>query len=362
MQGLVVSDNLLLTFLFWELVGFSSYLLIGFWYHKSSAAQAARKAFMMNRVGDLGFLLGLLILWAQYATFDLSQLSQLFSSTAPAQGIWQGHAVNGIQKSSELSSLWLTLMGLGLFCGAVGKSAQFPLFTWLPDAMEGPTPVSALIHAATMVAAGVYLLVRVSALLTAEALVIIAVIGALTALLAALAATVQTDIKKVLAYSTVSQLGYMVLAVGTGAFAAAFFHLMTHAFFKACLFLGAGSVIHAVHRARPEADAQDMRSMGGLYKSLPWTFVTYAVASAALVGLPFFSGFLSKDLILESAWHWAQGQGGLAWVLPLVAFGTVGITAYYMLRQVVWVFWEPIGAKNTAPYLVKMVHSWWFLW
>jgi NADH-quinone oxidoreductase subunit L len=261
MLGIVLSDNLLMIFVFWELVGFSSYLLIGHWLEKPAASKAAQKAFIFNRIGDAGFLVGLMIVWANTQTFDLTELLHL----------------------PEIYS-WQTAASLCLFCGVIGKSAQLPLFTWLPDAMEGPTPVSALIHAATMVAAGVFLLARVFPLFTPEALNVVAITGILTALLAALCALNQFDIKKILAYSTISQLGLMVTAVGVGSENAAMLHLLTHAFFKACLFLGAGSVIHALRQARSHAclpdrqahenfDVRDIRNLGGLQKKLPVTFL-----------------------------------------------------------------------------------------
>lgn len=345
MLGIVLADNLLLLFIFWELVGFSSYLLIGFWYEKDSAVKASKKAFLFNRIGDIGFLLGIFFFYAHFHTFDLATLKALVQSASPA----------GSNLTFELAGLptlvleypLLTLAGLGLFMGCVGKSAQFPLQVWLPDAMEGPTPVSSLIHAATMVAAGVYLLARCMPFFTQQALLVMAVIGALTALLGALAACAQYDIKKILAFSTISQLGYMVMGMGVGAHDAALLHLVTHAFFKAALFLNAGIIIHAVHHAldsRPdlEADEQDIRNMGGLRKLLPLTFYTYLPATAALIGLPLFSGFLSKDAILSGAWAWAglhSTQGQLAYyVVPLAGFASVMLTGFYMARHCFYIF------------------------
>jgi len=339
MTGIVLADNLLAIFMFWELVGLSSYLLIGHWYKKDSASFAASKAFIVNRVGDAGLILGIAILWTQFKTFDLTQLTVLMSESQLIENSWSadGQAISGY---------WLTTAGICLFLGAVGKSAQFPLQVWLPDAMEGPTPVSALIHAATMVAAGVYLMIRVFMLLDINAMTVIAFTGAVTAFMGAIAALTQHDIKKVLAYSTISQLGYMLMGVGVGAYGAAFFHLFTHAFFKACLFLAAGSVIFALHRFEKESDihfdAQDMRNMGGLRKHLPVTFSAYLIATLALIGIPFFSGFLSKDALLSGSFAWANLMGGeelsLFYLVPLLGFTTVVLTAIYMTRQILLVF------------------------
>lgn len=328
MLGIVLADNLLLVFVFWELVGLSSYLLIGFWRDKPEASKAAQKAFIVNRIGDLGFIIGLMIIWSHLQTFDLQEIkSQVLS----------------LSDSTDHS--WLTWAGIALFCGAVGKSAQFPLQVWLPDAMEGPTPVSALIHAATMVAAGVFLLARVFSLFTVEVFTWIAFTGAITAFMGAVAAIAQNDIKKVLAFSTISQLGYMVVGMGAGAYDAAIFHLFTHAFFKACLFLGAGSVIHALHRLSHDThqpfNAQDMRIMGGLSNRLPVTFYSFTLAALSLIGVPLFSGFLSKDAIISGAWAWASLKGGLFSVyhlVPVLALLTVLLTAFYMSRQWLLVF------------------------
>ncbi len=311
MTGIVVSDNLVMTFMFWELVGVSSYLLIGFWFERSSAAAAANKAFVVNRIGDFGFLLGILAVWGSLGELGFGPLREKVEAgaldTAPAALVF--------------------LMAMGLFSGAVGKSAQVPLHVWLPDAMEGPTPVSALIHAATMVAAGVYFLCRVFFLIemSVPALDVIAWVGGATALIAALIAVRQDDIKRVLAYSTVSQLGYMVMAVGLAAPVAAMFHLCTHAFFKALLFLAAGSVIHALHHE------QDIWKMGGLRASMPVTFWTFVAGALALAGCPGLSGFFSKEAILEAA-H--EAGGPLLWVGLLTAF----LTAFYMTRLAVTAF------------------------
>lgn len=329
MLGIVLSDNLLIMFVFWELVGFSSYLLIGFWFEKDSASQAAKKAFLFNRVGDFGFICGLLILWSKFDTLELSILKEQLTSVA-------------------LTDPMLMLAGIGLFCGTLGKSAQFPLMAWLPDAMEGPTPVSALIHAATMVAAGVYLLFKIFFLLALPVLDFIAIIGALTALMGAIAAITQNDIKKVLAFSTISQLGYMVMAMGVGAYDAALFHLLTHAFFKACLFLSAGAVIHEMHHIQKEMFSQghyfefstlDMRFMGGLRKKMPVTFMAYLIATLSLIGVPLFSGFLSKDAILIKTMDWASYQTNpFKYLIPAAGLITVFITAFYMGRQLIMVF------------------------
>ena len=272
MLGIVLTDNLFVMYGFWELVGLSSYLLIGFWYKKPEAVQASKKAFLMNRIGDVGFLIGI---FAVYNTFGTTDLLVLQDSPL------------------GLGAFYCLL----LFCGTIAKSAQFPLHTWLPDAMEGPTPVSALIHAATMVVAGIYLLIRISPMFDILTLTIIAGIGAITMILGSIYAIFQTDIKKTLAYSTVSQLGLMVIGLGSEA---STFHLLTHAFFKAGLFLCAGAIIHALHHAGKDFDAQDMRLMGGLRKKMPFTFICYLVCSMALMGLPLFSGFLSKDGIIST--------------------------------------------------------------
>ena len=309
MLGIVLANNFLQLFIFWELVGVSSYLLIGFWFDKASAADASKKAFLTNRIGDFGFMLGILTVFAVVGSLNFAVIQEQFKANPALMG---GSA---------------TLAGLLIFCGAMGKSAQFPLHVWLPDAMEGPTPVSALIHAATMVAAGVYMLCRVVFLFTPEALTVISWIGGFTALLAALIAVQQNDIKRILAYSTLSQLGYMVMAVGLGGAGAAMFHLTTHAFFKALLFLGAGSVIHAMHHE------QDIWKMGALRKKMPVTFWTFLVGTLALCGVPPFSGFYSKDAILAQAWHAHN------YPLFVIAVSVAVLTAFYMFRLffVVWV-------------------------
>jgi len=301
-------------YIFWELVGLSSYLLIGFWFEKKSASDAAKKAFIVNRIGDIGMLIGILMIFTNYHTFTFDKIFLAISN---------GHLPFD-------SGFWLTVVGILLFCGAVGKSAQFPLHVWLPDAMEGPTPVSALIHAATMVAAGVYFITRIFPILSGDALFVIAIIGALSAFIPATIALTQNDIKKVLAYSTISQLGYMIMALGVGAYTFAFFHLITHAFFKACLFLGSGSVIHSMHHE------QDIRNMGGLRKKMPLTYYTFLVASLALSGIPLTSGFLSKDGILAGSYAFASITGH--WLFPIVGFLVAILTAFYMFRLIILTF------------------------
>ena len=302
MLGIVLANNFIELFIFWELVGVSSYLLIGFWFEKPSAADAAKKAFFTNRLGDFGFLMGILVVWTALGSLNFSALQQTLAANPAALGTMASVA------------------GLLVFCGAMGKSAQFPLHVWLPDAMEGPTPVSALIHAATMVAAGVYMLCRVLFLLNPTALEVIAYIGGFTALLAALIAVQQNDIKRILAYSTLSQLGYMIMAVGLAGPTPAMFHLTTHAFFKALLFLGAGSVIHSLH------EEQDIWKMGGLCKKMGITFWTFLVGTLALSGVPPFSGFYSKDSILGQALEQKN------YLLFTLGAAVAGLTAFYMFR------------------------------
>ena len=306
MLMLVFGNNLVVTFLGWEGVGACSYFLISFWHQRESAATAGKKAFVTNRVGDWGFMVATFAIWSALGTVTYTEIAQ-----SPAMATATGTAIS-----------------LLLFVAAAGKSAQLPLSVWLPDAMEGPTPVSAMVHAATMVTSGVYLLVRMNNVLTDDALLIIAVVGAATALFAALCAVAQHDIKKVLAYSTISQLGYMFLAIGSGAYVAAIFHVITHAFFKALLFLGSGSVIHGM------GDEQDMRKMGALRLAMPITAATFIVGWLAIAGVPPFAGFWSKDEILLAAWE-QHNIGPLLWGVGLV---TALLTAYYMSRQVILVF------------------------
>ena len=316
MIGIVLADNLIMMFLFWELVGVSSYLLIGHWFEKPSASDAAKKAFITNRVGDFGFMTGILILFA------------LNNGDLSFEGLKGSMAQGNLHAISAQSAGIMTIAALGIFLGAMGKSAQAPLHVWLPDAMEGPTPVSALIHAATMVAAGVYMLVRTHFLYIegGTASTVIMWVGGITALMAALMATQQNDIKKVLAYSTLSQLGYMVMAVGLAAPEAGMFHLYTHAFFKALLFLGAGAVIHSCHHE------QDIWKMGGLSKSMPLTFYTFVIGTAALMGVPVVtSGFYSKEGILGAAYEHNTA-------LFVIGIFTATLTAFYMTRVVVVAF------------------------
>ncbi|MCX6937653.1 MAG: NADH-quinone oxidoreductase subunit L [Verrucomicrobia bacterium] len=338
MLGILVANSLLLLFICWELVGLASYLLIGFWFHKPSAAAAAKKAFITTRIGDLGLLLGLL--WLADSTGSL-----LFYDGG--NGVLEVAALGSLASQVTVGGLAVsTAIGLLIFCGAVGKSGQFPLHVWLPDAMEGPTPVSALIHAATMVAAGVFLIARVYPLMSADlalplvplhALTVVAFIGAITALLGATIAVAQNDIKRVLAFSTVSQLGYMMLALGVGSWVAAIFHLLTHAFFKALLFLGAGSVIHAAHHE------QDIRRLGGLRGRMRITFATFAIGMMALSGVPFlFSGFWSKEAILHAAHGWQVSH--LPFGAALVA---VVLTAFYMTRLVAETFFGTARTEET---------------
>ena len=311
MITLVIGSNLLVLFIGWEGVGLCSYLLIGFWYKNQDYNDAAKKAFIMNRIGDLGLLIGMFILGSMFSTLDYATLQ------------------TAIAGATHLNVPLLSLAALCLFIGACGKSAQIPLYTWLPDAMAGPTPVSALIHAATMVTAGIFMVTRLNFVfdLAPDVQTIIAIVGGVTSLVAATIGLVQTDIKKVLAYSTVSQLGLMFLALGFGAYEVAVFHVITHAFFKACLFLGSGSVIHGLH------GEQDMRKMGGLRKAMPITFWTMLVSSLAISGVPFFSGFFSKDEILLTAFHNN---------IPLYIVGSIAsvMTAFYMFRLMFLTFFK----------------------
>ncbi len=324
MTVLVLAGNALLMFVGWEGVGLASYLLIGFWFQKTSAADAGKKAFVVNRIGDFGFLIGLFYLLAYFGTLSFSEIA----SKLAANSGWTG----GV----------LTAIALCLLVGAAGKSAQLPLYVWLPDAMEGPTPVSALIHAATMVTAGVYMIARAHFIFDRSpfALSVVAVVGAATALFAATIGLVQNDIKRVLAYSTVSQLGYMFLGCGVAAYSAAIFHLMTHAFFKALLFLAAGSVIHGL------GGEQDMRKMGGLRKRMPVTYWTMTAAVLAIAGFPFFSAFFSKDAILYAAFV----SGGLGKVLWFVGLVTAALTAFYMFRLWYLTFWGEMRSPDVHPH------------
>ena len=394
MLFLVVSDNLLGIYIGWELVGLCSYLLIGFWFEKDSAANACKKAFLTTRVGDVGMFIGMMMLFTKFKTLSLYDGAQDGIFTLAASQLTTGDMV------------WLSIAGILIFCGAIGKSAQMPLHTWLPDAMEGPTPVSALIHAATMVAAGVYLTARMFPILTVSSSLVIAYVGGITAIVAATIAIVRFDIKRVLAYSTISQLGYMMLAIGAGSYVAGLFHLTTHAFFKALLFLGSGSVIHAFHAmhahhgdehaddaAREHDDHslvheqgseippdQDMRNMGGLRKKMPITFVTMLIATLSISGVPFiFSGFWSKDKILGGvlgrAMEWNSVHHYILFGIALLA---ACITAFYMFRLIFMTFFgEPRNQEMhnmahespwvmTVPLIVlavlsfPVVNKWWF--
>ena len=334
MLGLTISSNLLMMYIFWELVGFASYLLIGFWFTKESAVQANKKAFIINRIGDLGFLLGIASVYSMYGSLNLVELfgkdGLFYSLPASSEG-------------------WLTFTGICFFIGAMAKSAQFPLHVWLPDAMEGPTAVSSLIHAATMVAAGVFLLSTVFPLFNHTVLLTIAIIGCITSLIAAYFAISQTDIKKILAFSTISQLGFMVVAVGVGAWDAAMFHLATHAFFKCLLFLSAGAIIHEMTHLKEannlDIDPQDIHNMGGLKKWMPKTFILMSIASLALAGFPLTSGFLSKDAILISAFEWAAQLNGFYFLIPITLTLVSILTAFYIGRLIFKVFFGELKIK-----------------
>jgi NADH-quinone oxidoreductase subunit L len=328
MLTLVLGKSLLVLFVGWEGVGLASYLLIGFWFEDPDKARAGKKAFITNRVGDAGFLLGMFVLYQAFGTLDMDR-------------------INGAFLSGPAPVVSASLVGILLFIGASGKSAQIPLHVWLPDAMAGPTPVSALIHAATMVTAGVYLVARLSGIYmhAPEASAVVATVGAATAFFAATVAIVQTDIKKVLAYSTISQLGFMFVALGVGAYSVAIFHLYTHAFFKACLFLAAGSVIHAL------GGEQDIRKMGGLARAIPLTFVTFAVATAAIAGIPPLAGFFSKDEIL---WFALASRHGGSPLLYAVTAGTALITAFYMFRLLWLTFF---GKSRMSAEVAHHVHE-----
>ncbi len=349
MLGIVISGNLAMTFVFWELVGICSYFLIGFYIERHSASTAANKAFIVNRVGDFGMLIGLMAIWSTLGTFNFGDMTDasgavqqpgMFSilhteahhfELVPTESMVEWDNQKVAEGAGNSAGYWLLFIaGVGIFCGCVGKSAQFPLHVWLPDAMEGPTPVSALVHSATMVAAGVFLVGRAYPLFTPEVLLVIAIIGCITLFLAATIAITAVDIKRVLAYSTVSQLGFMMLALGLGGWVAGLFHLITHAFFKSLLFLCSGSVIHAVH-------TNDMRQMGGLRHKMPITAYTMLIGCLAIagVGIPFvigFSGFHSKDVIVEQAIHFGQTNGGWTWIFTVVPLLGALMTSFYMFR------------------------------
>lgn len=320
MCGLVISDNLLLMFVFWELVGLASWLLIGFWFKDKLPALGSQKAFIVNRIADAGFIMALMMIWAKQGNF------YFLGDTVQAD----------------------MFIGLGLLIGAMGKSAQFPFQVWLPDAMAGPTPVSSLIHAATMVAAGVYMLIRTQGFFVEDLQAIMAVIGAITALIAAYSALSQTDIKKVLAYSTISQLGFMIMGIGVGALESSFYHLLAHAFFKCGLFLVAAAIIYKIHEAQHKThthfDPQDMRFMGGMRKQMPLVFVAWIIFAASLSGLPFTSGFLSKDGLLLEAMDFAYEGPAWYWIVPVAGIIASFMTAFYITRQGMLVF----GGKSRA--------------
>lgn len=324
MLGLVLANNILLLFVFWELVGFSSYTLIGHWREKATAAKAAGKAFIINRIADLGFIAAILILYTQTNSFSLTEITHL------------------------TNEFWRNAAAISLLLAVMGKSAQVPFFNWLPSAMEGPTPVSALIHAATMVVAGIFLLIRMFPLFSPEVLDILVIVGSITALMGALAALHQYDIKKILAYSTISQLGLMLAAVGSGAYGVALLHLFTHAFFKAGLFLSAGAIIHVLHQAQHSAhvhfDAQDIRNLGGLKKLMPVTLICFTVCSAALSGFPMLSGFQSKDAILVSLFNWSGNSWRLIFTLTVVV--SFVLTIVYSVRMLWYIFFAPAKKTN----------------
>ncbi len=332
MQMLVVSENLLQTYIFWELVGFCSYLLIGFWQEKSEAVRASRKAFLVNRVGDVGFLIGIFLIFEQFHTVSFAEIEILLAQ-------------------NNVSTALLSLIGICIFLGAMAKSAQVPLHVWLPDAMQGPTPISALLHAATMVAAGVFLVGKVFFLFTPLALQFVQIVGLASMLLGAYKALFQSNIKKVLAYSTISQLGLMFLAIGTGNREAGLFHLFTHAFFKAGLFLCAGVVLHHTHHfaEKVHTDSENMYLLGGLRNKMPWLFAFYTIFMASLLGLPFTTGFLSKEIILESLWHNATTSfQTFVFVLTWVGFG---LTAFYIAQQYRALFFGKFHLQTFFPNL-----------
>jgi len=368
MLALVVTDNLALFYIFWELVGFSSYLLIGFWFIRDKAVQANKKAFIMNRIGDMGLLTAIIIIFTQYRTFDIDTLFgsvNLVGISSTHDGLWHlGSALManahtplwidfGNGPLTQLPAIWQYIACGGVFLAVAAKSAQFPLHTWLPDAMEGPTSISALIHAATMVAAGVFLLGRVYPLFNPVELTILAIIGCFTAFMGATIALTQNDLKRILAYSTISQLGYMVMAMGIGAYASSLFHLVTHAFFKCLLFLVAGIVIHQMAHIRDDnslnIDPQNIQNMGGLRKRLPFTFIAALIGGLALVGLPFTSGFLSKDGILIQAFEWSDGKSFFLKLIPVLILFTTCITTFYVARMIVKVFFGELRVAQNNP-------------
>ena len=364
MLALVVVDNLVLFYIFWELVGFSSYLLIGFWFKRNKAVQANKKAFIMNRVGDIGLLVAVIILFTLFQTVDIDELFGSHGYVKYAMidhGMWNITFLEpNVQNKREITealheipALWQYIACAGIFLAAAAKSAQFPLHTWLPDAMEGPTSVSALIHAATMVAAGVFLLARVYPMFNGTELAILAIIGCFTAFMAATIALTQNDLKRILAYSTISQLGYMVMAMGIGAYTSSLFHLVTHAFFKCLLFLVAGIVIHQMEHLKEDngldIDPQNINNMGGLRKKLPFTFIAAIIGGLALIGLPLTSGYLSKDSILIQSFEWSEGRDGIFKLIPIFALLTTWVTAFYVSRLIVRVFFGELRALKDKP-------------
>lgn len=373
MLALVVVDSMVLLYIFWELVGFSSYLLIGFWFTREKAVQANKKAFLMNRIGDVGLLTAIIILFAQYHTFDIDKLfgadGLIKSYSYIYNGAWvfcSEHIMVVIDKPgndpfthnhivTQLPIMWQYIACGGIFLGVAAKSAQFPLHTWLPDAMEGPTSISALIHAATMVAAGVFLLGRVYPMFTTAELDILAIIGCFTAFMAATIALTQNDLKRILAYSTISQLGFMVMAMGIGAYASSLFHLVTHAFFKCLLFLVAGIVIHQMEHIKKDndldIDPQNILYMGGLRKKMPFTFIAAVIAGLALIGLPLTSGYLSKDGILIQAVDWSDSKSLLFRLVPIGAIITTWLTAFYVARMIVKVFFGDFRLEQFHPHI-----------
>jgi NADH-quinone oxidoreductase subunit L len=351
MLALVVVDNLIMLYAFWEMVGFSSYLLIGFWYTRESAVIANKKAFIMNRIGDIGLLTAIIILFTQFNTFDIQALfgdKGLISLSNIINSEW-------VSATGSMPAIWQYIAFGGIFLAVAAKSAQFPLHTWLPDAMEGPTSVSALIHAATMVAAGVFLLGRFYPMFNQTELTILAVIGCFTAFMAATIALTQNDLKRILAYSTISQLGFMVMAMGVGAYASSLFHLVTHAFFKCLLFLVAGIVIHQMKHIKEDnyldIDPQNILHMGGLRQKLPLTFIAALIGGLALAGLPLTSGYLSKDGILIQAFDWSDNKVAVFKLVPYVALLTSWLTAFYVARLVVKVFFGEFRLQKSNPHI-----------
>ncbi len=351
MLALVVADSMITFYVFWELVGFSSYLLIGFWFTREKAVSANKKAFIVNRIGDVGLLIAIMIIFVQSGSFDLNQLfgnAGLIAQSQTVNGLWVG-------ASATLPVFWQYVACGGVFLAVAAKTAQFPLHTWLPDAMEGPTSVSALIHAATMVAAGVFLLGRLYPLFTPTELDVLAAIGCFTAFMAATIALTQNDLKRILAYSTISQLGFMVMGMGIGAYASSLFHLVTHAFFKCLLFLVTGIVIHQMAHIKEDndldIDPQSILNMGGLRKKLPFTFMTALIGAAALIGLPLTSGFLSKDGILIQSVDWAEQRSFWHMLVPIGAILTTGLTAFYVTRLIVKVFFGKFKLEQFHPHI-----------